>query len=154
MIFIGRWQRGRDEVYCPAMVKSEITYQGDLRCTARHEPSGSVIETDAPVDNEGKGERFSPTDLVGAALGSCMSTIMGIIARRKGIDLAGLRITVEKAMSKDAPRRIVRLATRIHLPLPPDHPDRAALERGALTCPVHQSLHPDIDAPVDFHWEG
>ena len=136
------------------MVKSEITYQGDLRCSARHEPSGSVIETDAPVDNEGKGERFSPTDLVVAALGSCMATIMGIIARRKGLELAGMRITVEKTMSATAPRRIVRLATDIHLPLAADHADRAALERGALTCPVHQSLHPDIEAPVNFHWEG
>ena len=136
------------------MVRSEITYQGDLRCTARHDPSGSVIETDAPLDNEGKGERFSPTDLVGAAIGSCMATIMGILARRKGLDLAGMRITVEKTMSADTPRRIARLATDIHIPLPSDHPDRAALQQGALGCPVHHSLHPDIDAPVNFHWEG
>jgi uncharacterized OsmC-like protein len=136
------------------MPKFEINYLGDLRCTATHLPSGSLIETDAPVDNEGKGERFSPTDLMGAALGTCMATIMGILARRKGIALEGMRIAVEKTMSTTPPRRIAKLTVHIHLPLPPDHPERTTLERGALTCPVHQSLHPEIDAPVVFHYEG
>lgn len=136
------------------MPKFEINYLGGLRCTATHLESGSVIETDAPRDNEGKGERFSPTDLVGAALGSCMATIMGILARRKGIALEGTRVEVAKTMSSAPPRRISKLEVHIHLPLPPDHPERATLERGALTCPVHQSLHPDIDCPVVFHYEG
>ncbi|MFM7182848.1 MAG: OsmC family protein [Verrucomicrobiales bacterium] len=136
------------------MPKFEIKYLGDLRCTATHLPSGSLIETDAPVDNEGKGERFSPTDLVGAALGTCMATIMGILARRKGIALEGMRIGVEKTMSTTAPRRISKLKVHIHLPLPPDHAERSTLERGALSCPVHHSLHPDIDSPVVFHYEG
>jgi uncharacterized OsmC-like protein len=136
------------------MPNYDITYLGDLRSTAIHIPSGSRIETDAPVDNEGKGERFSPTDLVGAALGTCMATIMGIIARRKGLEIEGMRIRVDKTMSSSAPRRIARLETHIHVPLPGDHPERATLERGAMTCPVHQSLHPEIDAPVNFHYEG
>lgn len=136
------------------MPRFEIQYQGDLRCTVTHLPSGSIIETDAPVDNEGKGERFSPTDLVGAALGTCMATIMGILARRKGISLEGMRVAVEKTMSATLPRRIAKLAVHIHLPLPPDHPERATLERGAFTCPVQQSLHTEIDCPVVFHYEG
>jgi len=136
------------------MVQIDILYQGDLRCQARHAPSGSTLETDAPVDNEGKGERFSRTDLVGTALGACMATIMGIMARRKGIELAGMTVRVEKTMSQDAPRRIARLECHIHLPLPPNHPDRVVLERGALSCPVRESIHPDIDTPVTFHWEG
>lgn len=136
------------------MPNIDITYQGDLRCSAVHLPSSSAIETDAPVDNEGKGERFSPTDMVGAALGTCMATIMGILARRKGISLEGLKIQVAKTMTNTPPRRIAMLETHIHMPLPADHPERVALERGALTCPVHHSLHPDIEAPVVFHYEG
>ena len=136
------------------MPKTDITYQGNLRCSAVHVPSSCAIETDAPVDNEGQGERFSPTDLVGAALGTCMATIMGILARRKGISLEGMKIKVAKTMSATPPRRIAKLETHIHMPLPADHPERASLERGALTCPVHQSLHPEIEAPVVFHYEG
>ena len=136
------------------MPQFDIIYQGDLRCKAVHLPSGSPIETDAPLDNEGRGERFSPTDLVGAALGSCMATIMGILARRKGIDIQGMKIHVAKTMSNNAPRRIARLETHIHVPLPANHPERTSFERGALTCPVHQSLHPEIDAPVIFHYQN
>ncbi len=135
------------------MPNFEIQYQGDLRSTALHVPSGSSIETDAPVDNEGKGERFSPTDLVGAALGTCMATIMGIIARRKGIELKGMRIRVAKTMSASPPRRIAKLETHIYMPIPADHPERTALERGAMSCPVHQSLHPEMEAPVIFHYD-
>ena len=136
------------------MVRMTVEYQGGLRCGATHGPSGSQLETDAPADNHGRAERFSPTDLVGAALASCMATIMGILARRKGIALEGMRIAVEKTMSATPPRRIAKLSVNIHVPLPPDHPERITLERGALTCPVHQSLHPEIDAPVTFHYEG
>lgn len=136
------------------MVKSRITYEGALRCVAQHGPSGSQIETDAPVDNEGKGERFSPTDLCGAALASCMATIMGIRARDLGVALEGMTLEVEKSMSADAPRRIVKLATTITVPGAITDPRvRATLERAALTCPVHQSLHPEIEKPITWIWK-
>jgi len=134
------------------MVNLSIRYEGSLRCAATHGPSGQTLFTDAPVDNHGKGESFSPTDLVATALGTCMATIMGIVAERHQIGLAGMKIEVTKEMSKDAPRRIARLATVIDVPLPADHPDRELLERAALTCPVHQSLHPEIEKPLDFRW--
>jgi putative redox protein len=83
-----------------------------------------------------------------------MATIMGIVAERHKLDLSSMKIEVTKEMSKDAPRRIARLATVIEIPLPADHPDRELLERSALTCPVHQSLHPEIEKPLDFRWVG
>lgn len=136
------------------MVKISIRYTGDLHCAAVHEPSRSEIATDAPVDNNGRGEAFSPTDLVATALGTCMATMMGIAAQRHGVELKGTTITVTKEMSKDAPRRIVRLASEMRIPLPADHPQRQLLESAALGCPVHHSLHPEIDKPVKFFWEG
>ena len=136
--------------YSPVMVKVFIEYRGDLHCSVTHGPSGATLQTDAPVDNQGKGEAFSPTDLVGAAMGSCMATIMGIFARQKGISLEGMRIEVTKEMTQSPPRKIARLATEIWMPagLAPS----PALEQAALTCPVHHSLHPDVDKPVQFHW--
>jgi len=110
------------------------------------------VETDAPVDNQGKGESFSPTDLVGTALGSCMATIMGIYARQKGIALEGMKIEVTKEMTTSAPRKIARLTTEVWMP--PGLQQDPALEKAALTCPVHQSLHPDVEKPVQFHWNG
>lgn len=136
------------------MVKISIAYEGGLRCAATHGPSGQIVHTDAPVDNHGRGESFSPTDLVATALGSCMATIMGIVAQRHEIDLTGLQIEVTKEMSIDTPRRIARLTTTFRIPLPPDHPQRLLLENAALTCPVHQSLHPEVAKPVDFQWIG
>lgn len=136
------------------MVNTSIRYDGGLRCTATHGPSGSEIRTDAPTDNHGRGEMFSPTDLVGAALGTCMATVMSIVAERNGIDLRGMEISVTKEMSKNAPRRIARLGTTLRVPVAADHPKRSLLENAALSCPVHQSLHPDIEKPVDFHWVG
>lgn len=130
-----------------------IRYTGDLHCEAVHEPSGVTLHTDAPVDNHGKGETFSPTDLVATALGTCMATLMGIAAARHDIDLRGMTVTVTKEMSSDSPRRIARLTTTLRIPLPGDHPKRTLLENAALTCPVHHSLHPDIDKPVEFLWE-
>jgi uncharacterized OsmC-like protein len=132
------------------MVKVSIEYKGSLHCSATHEPSGATLETDAPVDNQGKGESFSPTDLVATALGSCMATIMGIYARQKGIPLEGMRIEVTKEMSQTAPRKIARLAAEIRMPS--GMARNPALEHAALTCPVHQSLHPDVEKPVNFHW--
>jgi putative redox protein len=136
------------------MVKVSATYEGSLRCRAVHGPSGTAIVTDAPVDNHGKGESFSPTDLVATALGACMMTIMGIVAERHGIDLAGMTAETVKEMTTEPPRRIASLRTRLSIPLAADHPHREALERAARTCPVHKSLHPDIDAGIDFVWTG
>ena len=136
------------------MVRISSTYEGGLRCRAVHGPSGISLPTDAPVDNHGKGESFSPTDLVAAALGACMMTVMGIVAERHGIDLAGMTAETEKVMTAAPPRRIASLRTRITIPLPADHPQRAALEQAAHTCPVHKSLLAEIDAPIEFEWVG
>ena len=136
------------------MIQISIEYQGGLRCEATHGPSKGKLITDAPVDNHGKGESFSPTDLIATALGTCMATIMGIFAEHHAIDLRGMRITVEKEMVQTPIRRIARLASKITIPLPPTHPQREALERAALTCPVHQSLHPEVQKPVTFEWSG
>ena len=136
------------------MVEIRIQYLGDLRCTAAHGPSQTTLLTDAPVDNHGRGESFSPTDLVATALGTCIVTTMGIFAQRHDIDLRGAKITVQKKMTSVPTRRIARLACELTIPLPPTHPHRAALERAALTCPVHQSLHADVEKPVNFIWSG
>jgi putative redox protein len=136
------------------MVRLTSTYEGGLRCRATHGPSGTTLVTDAPVDNHGKGESFSPTDLVATALGACMLTVIGIVAERHGLDVGGMTAETEKVMSETAPRRIAGLRTRISIPLPDDHPQRVLLERAALTCPVHQSIHPEIDAAVEFAWTG
>lgn len=136
------------------MVEINIRYEGGLRCEATHGPSGQKLHTDAPTDNHGRGESFSPTDLVATALGSCMATIMGIVADRHQLDLRGMEIKVGKVMSTDTPRRIAKLATTIQVPLPPDHPQRVLLENAALTCPVHKSLGAEMEKPVDFVWNG
>lgn len=132
------------------MIEINIDYEGQLHCSAHHGPSGNTLVTDAPVDNNGRGEAFSPTDLVATALGCCMATVMGIIAQRKEIDLTGMKIRVEKHMSTDAPRRIIALPVKIQLPLPADHPSIALLKASIQGCPVHNSLHPDIQ--VDVAW--
>lgn len=135
-------------------VSIRVDYEGGLRCRTTHGPSQNQFITDAPVDNHGKGESFSPTDLVATALASCMATVIGIKAQQKGYDLAGMKVSVEKHMSEDSPRRITRLPITIEIPLPADHPDRRLLEATALGCPVHHSVHPDIDKPVTFVWSG
>src|SRR4051812_38861932 len=136
------------------MVKVSVNYAGDLRCEAEHGPSQSRISTDAPTDNKGKGEAFSPTDLVATALATCMSTTMGIKAQELGVDLRGMTVSVQKEMSKDAPRRIVALPSEVHIPLPPDSSHREVLEHTDLNCPVHKSLPQEIDRPTKFFWEG
>ena len=136
------------------MVNISIKYTGDLHSDATHGPSQSKIATDAPTDNKGKGEAFSPTDLVATALGTCMTTTMGIKAQELGIDLRGMTVSVQKEMSKDTPRRIVALPSEVHIPLPPGSPHREALEQTALNCPVHKSLPPEINRPIKFFWEG
>jgi uncharacterized OsmC-like protein len=135
------------------MVKITGEYQGELHCTATHGPSGKSLETDAPVDNQGRGEAFSPTDLVATAVGTCILTTMAMTGRRLGIDLKGARCEVVKEMSSDIPRRIVRLATHVWLPVPRSVDRDDLLERAARTCPVHKSLHPSIDGSVVLHWK-
>jgi len=134
------------------MVEVQIEYLGDLRCEAVHGPSGVTLRTDAPKDNMGKGESFSPTDLVATALGTCMLTIMGIVARQNAIDLTGARVTVRKEMVAKPIRRIGRLSVEFHVPIDPGEENRTRLVNAAYTCPVHKSLHPDVDAPVTFRW--
>ncbi len=132
------------------MVSISLDYQGGLRCSATHGPSGNTLTTDAPVDNNGKGEAFSPTDLVATALGACMATVLGIVAERKEISLEGLKVNVRKYMSDDAPRRISKLEVDLHMPIPASHPEAKLLESAARGCPVHHSLHPEIQTV--FHW--
>lgn len=136
------------------MIQIDIDYLGGLRCEATHGPSQNKLITDAPVDNHGKGESFSPTDLVATALGVCMATVMGIFAERHGIDLRGMKVTVRKEMTQVPLRRIARLTSEIVVPLPASHPHREALERAALTCPVQQSLLAAMEKPVTFVWSG
>jgi len=136
------------------MVKISITYSGDLHCDATHGPSGTMIATDAPTDNKGKGESFSPTDLVATALASCMATTAGIAAQEHGVDLSGMTVKIEKHMSTDAPRRIVGLPSEVHIPHSSDIPQRALIENAILNCPVHKSLPPDIERPTKIVWEG
>lgn len=134
------------------MVKVHINYEGELHCAATHAPSGNVLVTDAPVDNNGRGEAFSPTDLVATALGTCMATVMGIVADDKGVSLAGMQIEVEKHMASNLPRRIAKLEVCIKIPLCDDHPERSTLEKAVYSCPVHQSLHSTIEIPIFWEW--
>ena len=138
-------------------VEIDIVYEGQLRCAATHGPSGATLATDAPLDNHGKGESFSPTDLVATALGSCVMTIMGIVAERNQIDLTGMRIHVSKEMIQQPIRRIGRLPVTVTVPADKatkiSAAERTKLETAARHCPVHQSLHPDIDSPIEFVWQ-
>ncbi|WP_038171870.1 OsmC family protein [Verrucomicrobium sp. BvORR106] len=136
------------------MVEVNVTYDGGLRCRAKHGPSGVELTTDAPKDNMGKGEAFSPTDLVATALATCIATTMAIVANRKGYDLPPMTVHVEKHMTSAPPRRIERLPVVVTIPLPEDHPDRELLEGAGRGCPVHRSLHPDVQAPIEFVWNG
>lgn len=133
-------------------VRSTITYRGDKSCDVCHEPSTSHFLTDAPKDNNGQGRWFSPTDLVGASMGSCMMTIMAMAAEKLQLDLTGSRVTVDKEMRTN-PRRIGKLSVTFSLPdIAPEH--RSVLENAALTCPVKHSLHPDVEVPVHFLWNS
>ena len=137
-------------------VEIDLVYQGELRCQATHGPSGKQLTTDAPVDNHGKGESFSPTDLVATALGACTLTLMGIVAERHKIDLAGTTVHVVKEMVQQPVRRIGTLRVTVTIPAEKaarvSAVDRTKLETAALHCPVHKSLHPDVDAPILFDW--
>ena len=132
------------------MVKIKIAYEGQLHCALTHEPSGTVINTDAPKDNMGRGEAFSPTDLVAAALGSCMLTIMGIAAAKHNIDIKGTTVQVSKEMITAPVRRIGSISVTLHMPAGIPEDKRNMLEAAAHSCPVHKSLHPDLQTPILF----
>ncbi|GMV52905.1 MAG: OsmC family peroxiredoxin [Chlorobi bacterium] len=133
------------------MVDITITYSGDLHTSATHGPSGVVIETDAPVDNQGRGECFSPTDLVATALGTCMLTYMGMAARRQGWDLAGTTVRVQKEMVADPLRRIGRITVTITLNRVYDDREMKILANSVTSCPVRLSISDMIEVPVHFH---
>ena len=133
------------------MSKSNIIYKNNLRTEAEHIASAQKIITDAPIDNNGKGEAFSPTDLVATALGSCMITIMAIVAEKNGIDISGTNASVKKEMSSN-PRRISEIIVNINMGKNIDKKDRKRLEKAALACPVHKSLHPDIKKKIQFFY--
>src|SRR5579872_1745100 len=124
------------------MVSINVEYQGDLHCGAVHGPSGTVLATDAPKDNQGRGESFSPTDLVATALGTCMLTTMGILARTLHIDIAGATARVDKEMASSPFRMIHQLTVKIHVPRSVSREEQTKLERAALTCPVAKTLNP------------
>jgi putative redox protein len=138
-------------------VDIDIVYTGGLHCEATHRPSGSKLVTDAPLDNGGKGETFSPTDLCATSLGSCLVTTMALVATRHGIELAGTAVHVVKEMVADPRRRIAALPTTVTFPaslaaLPAEK--RALLEATARACPVTQSLGPNVEVPMTFVWPG
>ncbi len=131
---------------------SKVTYNGDLRATSEHLRSGDTFITDAPVDNNGLGQAFSPTDTVATGLASCMLTMMGIKSRVLDVDLTGATAEVTKHMAAN-PRRISKIEVKLSLPANATEKERKILIHTANTCPVHHSLHPDIEKEILFHWE-
>lgn len=131
---------------------SKVTYTGSLRTVSEHIKSGNEFITDAPTDNNGKGEAFSPTDTVATGLVSCMLTVMGIKANQLGVNMENTTAEVTKTMASN-PRRISKIEVQIHLPFEADDKTQKILENTANTCPVHYSLHPDIEKIVEFHWK-
>lgn len=135
------------------MATINARYLGSLRVECVHTQSGTTIVTDAPVDNNGKGEAFSPTDLCAAALGTCAMTIMGIYCQKHGLDISGAEMEINKIMSAD-PRRIGKLEVVFKMPAGRfSDKDKAVLERVAHACPVHKSLHPDVEQTFTFCWQ-
>ena len=134
------------------MATSTIKYVGDLRTVCIHLQSGTQILTDAPTDNHGKGEAFSPTDLVATALGSCMVSIMAIKSKDLNVDLVDSTIEVTKIMQAE-PRKIAKIIVVLKMTIAPDDKTKIILERAAMTCPVFLSLHPDIEKEITFNWK-
>ena len=131
------------------MILSTTTYQGEKHCDIVHAPSQTQIQTDAPKDNQGRGQSFSPTDLIGAALGSCILTTVAILCEKDGLNLKGARAEVTKEMAA-APRRIAKLGVKLFLPKGIALELRPKLQQAALECPVTKSIHPDIQNPIEF----
>ena len=134
------------------MIQMTGVYQGHKHCELKHGPSGATIATDAPKDNNGKGEAFSPTDLVSIATGSCMMTVMAIHAEKESVSLEGAHMSVTKEMQA-TPRKISRITVNLHLPKAIASDFRKKLEEAALNCPVKKSLNPDIEVPVQFLYD-
>ena len=133
------------------MATAEIRYDGDLRCSCVHVQSGTEIETDAPTDNRGKGQRFSPTDTLCVSLATCIMTTMGIRAIDMGIELKGSRIDVQKHMLAE-PRRVGKIDIHLHLPAGISPENQQMLERVGNACPVARSLHPDLITDIRYSW--
>lgn len=134
------------------MTKITGEYNGGWQCSLKHDSSQTVIFTDAPKDIGGQARSFSPTDLVAAALVSCIAITLGLFAQRKGWDLAGMRFEVTKEMADIPDRRIHRLPVHVWMPIDLPQDQRRACEQVAHTCPVHRSLHPGIESHINFHW--
>jgi putative redox protein len=134
------------------MVEIKLRYEGNLRCSAVHAPSATRLITDAPVDNMGKGESFSPTDLLATGLGSCILTILGIVANKHGMDLQGATVNVQKEMTTAGTRRVARLTVDIKVPAELSEDQKQRLMNAAEACPVKKSLHPDIEMPIRWTW--
>lgn len=134
------------------MPTSKVTYLGNLRTESTHLQSGTKIITDAPTDNQGKGEAFSPTDLVANSLACCILTIMGIKAKEIKVDISGATATVSKTMQID-PRRISKIEVEIEMNCSADKKTKTILERAAMTCPVFFSLHPELEKKISFNWK-
>jgi putative redox protein len=133
------------------MVEMHAKYVGEKHCEIVHLPSKSMIETDAPKDNQGRGERFSPTDMMGAALATCVLTTMAMMAERDGLKMIGATAHVSKEMNLN-PRKIARLPVTVQMPSGIPEAARAKLAAAAHSCPVHRSLHPDVDAPIEINY--
>ncbi|MEJ7625789.1 MAG: OsmC family protein [Ferruginibacter sp.] len=131
-----------------------VVYKGDLRCESEHLQSGSVIETDAPTDNKGKGEKFSPTDCLCMSLATCMITTMAIKAQDMDIDLTGSKVEVSKFMFSE-PRRIGKVEVRLFMKYVPElsEDQKALLQRAGDNCPVMKSLHPELEVSAEYVWE-
>lgn len=131
---------------------SLVTYVGELRTTSTHLQSGTQILSDAPTDNHGKGEAFSPTDLVANSLGTCMISIMAIKSKDLNVDLVGSTVEITKIMQAE-PRKIAKIVAVLHMSVAADDKTKTILERAAMTCPVFLSLHPDIEKEITFNWK-
>jgi putative redox protein len=134
------------------MTTVTIEYQGHLHCKATHELSGTVLTTDAPRDNHGKGESFSPTDLVATALGSCILSVMALKARTLKVDISGATAAVDKEMANAPARKIKKITVKVRVPHQLSSEHQQALEEAAYTCPVHKSMHPDVEMPIEIAW--
>lgn len=135
------------------MTTASGRYLGGLRVEARHEASGATIVSDAPVDNGGQGRSFSPTDMCANSLAMCALTIMGLFAHNHGLDIEGATYEVTKTMSAQPPRRIARIEVTFNFPDKGySDKDKTSLERAAKTCPVHLSLHPEVEQVITFKW--
>ena len=132
---------------------ASIIYTGNLRCQAEHIQSKTQIETDAPTDNHGKGERFSPTDMLCVSLATCMLTTMGIKASDMNVDITNAKAEVTKHMASD-PRRVAKIEVEVFLPANGDEKERLILEKTGNNCPVAKSVHPDIELVLNYKWEG